>query len=326
MTSANDLSRDEQYRLVYQGICAVAANCDGAIDQDGVGFNGQDTKFGRRIAAVGFEDWTDAVKEEAARIALTYKAQIAAYTGIDVAQIDVVREANDLFNGPRNPIDMRRQARDDARTFEKRAKATGERTIECSPENLRAIWFRFPFDAEIKDALKAQGAKWNGHDKVWWIPQAPVTPEIARIAEKWFTKIDPAVRQFFETPAEAAPAAPAKLAVHGYVLNNEVVFNFPYNPVQKDAVKAAGARWEGSDKTWRVRLDSPKAGAVVAAARSVGLNVTKEVDVALGGAAKVAAVQLDRGATLVAASRVSRPSELSPEFLALVNQAIKKAS
>lgn len=311
------MDRNDQYQLVYAGIAAVAANCDGAMERDGVGFNGQDTKFGRRIAMVPFEDWTDAVKEEAARISLTYRQQILAYTGVDVAKLDVVREANDF--------DTNHQARDDARTFERRAAAAENRRCFLSPEQYRSVWFRFDFDAEIKDALKAQGAKWNGHDKVWWIGQGNLTPAVIEIARKWF-KVERGVELLFEAAESGGisvkPAAPAKPAVHGYVVNDQIVFSFPYNPGQKDAIKAAGARWESSDKTWRVRVSDPKAAAVVAAARQVGLTVAKEVDVAIGGSAQAEAVKLDRRTLLLRTSTVSRPGEVDPQFEQLVMAAV----
>ncbi|HET7110252.1 MAG TPA: hypothetical protein VFI41_05235 [Gemmatimonadales bacterium] len=318
MTSANDLPRDEQYALVYAGICAVAAHCDGAITEDGVGFNGQDTAFGRRIASVPFEHWTDDVKVEAARIANTYQGQILAYTGIEIQKLPVVREAMGK--------DTNRQARDDARDFERRKEH-----ITVNGGNLE---FRFAYNPSLSDELKrhTMGARWNGApEKCWTVPVAKQLPGFVA----WVT--DPALKFRFGAEVQAvldriATQTPEQVRAvaekpHGYVLSGELVLSFPYNPTQKDAVKAAGARWEGSDKTWRVRLNDPRAAAVVAAARQVGLKVTTEVDVALGGAAKAEAVKLDRAGALVAASRVSRPSELSPEFLALVNQAIsKKAS
>src|SRR5215472_13118029 len=111
---AHASTTEEQYELVYQGIVAVAARCDGAQTQDRVGFNGQDTHFGRRIASVPFDQWTEDVKAEAARIANTYQVQILSYTGIDVSDLQVVRDA---LGAGTNHI-----ARDDARGYERRAK------------------------------------------------------------------------------------------------------------------------------------------------------------------------------------------------------------
>lgn len=312
MTTATDLAalpREEQYALVYAGITSVAAVCDGAVQQDGVGFNGQDTKFGKRIASVPFEMWTDDVKEEAARIALTYKAQIQAYLGVDVAELAVVREANGLQTN--------HTARDDARRFERMHRR------QVRIRDIDVVVFDFPFDAALKDELKAAGrVRWNPEDKTWEIARSGLTPELVKVAKANFVDITEEAQEAFDR-ALAAPTAPAKPKVHGYMLSDQIVFSFPYNPGQKDAIKAAGARWEGSDKTWRVSLSSPKAAAVVAAAREVGLTVATEVDSALGGAQKAAGAELDKRTVLLTASRVSRPNEVSPEFLVLVAQAIK---
>jgi hypothetical protein len=319
MTSATDITalpREEQYRLVYEGICQVARRCNGAVTEDFVGFNGQDTHFGRRIASVPFEAWTDDVKVEAARIANTYQGQILTYTGMEIQKLPVVREAMGK--------DTNRQARDDARDFERRAfhvTVSDDRT---------ALEFRFKYNPALSDELKAhsQGTRFEREpDKYWKVPVAYQLPGFVA----WVR--DPQLKFRFSPEAVvvldkiAATTVEQVRAVveskpHGYMLSGEVVFNFPYNLGQKDALKAAGARYEPSDKTWRVRADSPRAGAVVAAARQVGLVVAKEVDAALPRAAAAAEVKLDRKATLVGASRLSRPQDVSPEFLALVAAAV----
>jgi len=310
MTTATDLAalpREAQFRLVYQGICAVASNCDGAVSEDGVGFNGQDTKFGKRIASVPFEMWTDDVREEAARIALTYKVQILSYTGIDMFELPVVKEATGH--------DTNRAARDDARGFER----MNRRQVRLEPGR---IVLDFPFDAALKDELKGHGARWDGDNKVWFFAR-PITRAALDSIRHNFPNCPDEIFDYLEGRS-TAPAAPAAPTVHGYMISDEVVFSFPYNPGQKDAIKEAGARWNGADKTWRVRATSPKAPAVVAAAKRVGLTVAKEVDVAVGAGQQAAGAKLDRGAVLVGASRCSRPNEVTPEFLALVQAAVAR--
>lgn len=311
MTSATDITalpREDQYALVYAGIQAVAANCDGAVTEDGVGFNGQDTKFGKRIASVPFDMWTDDVKVEAARIALTYKAQILSYIGVDMFELAVVKEATGHSTN--------RQARDDARGYERATRR------QVRVRDIDVVVFDFPFDGALKDALKAAGrVQWNPEDKTWEIARQALTPELVKVAVANFIDITPEAQAAFDNVGTAKPAA---MKPHGFMVSGEVVFDFPYNPGQKDAIKAAGARWNGADKTWRVRADSPSATAVVAAAKQVGLTVAKEVDVAVGAGQKDAGVKLDRKATLVGASRLSRPQDVSPEFLALVQAAVAR--
>jgi hypothetical protein len=115
---SSNLTPEQEYQLVYQGICAVAARCDGAVEEDAQGFNGQDTHFGRRIASVSFDTWTPEVRQEAARIANRYQVQIQTYTGIDVTTLQVVAEAKG--------IGTVHAARDDARAFERRANGASK--------------------------------------------------------------------------------------------------------------------------------------------------------------------------------------------------------
>jgi hypothetical protein len=106
---------------IYDGICAVAAHCDGAVTLDGQGFDGQDTHFGRRIAAVSYDAWTEDVHQEAARIASKYQKQILAYTGVDASQLQVVRDALGLRTN--------QAARDEARAYERRAKGASKTAL-----------------------------------------------------------------------------------------------------------------------------------------------------------------------------------------------------
>jgi len=142
---------DTEYQQVYEGICAVAARCDGARTEDGVGFNGQDTHFGRRIAAVAFADWTDDVKAEAARIANTYQGQILSYTGLDVTALAVVQEAKEAGTN--------HGARDDARGYERKAKGAdklAERKIDVVDGDLGIFYAKKDPDfSALLDACKA---------------------------------------------------------------------------------------------------------------------------------------------------------------------------
>ena len=102
-------------RQVYDCIVAIASHCDGAITQDRVGFNGSDTKFGRRVAAMTFEDWTPDIIQECARIlGETYRVQAQNWTGIDARQLQIVREAAECYTNHA----ARQQARDAEEAFD----------------------------------------------------------------------------------------------------------------------------------------------------------------------------------------------------------------
>lgn len=166
------LTQEAEELLVYNAICAIAAVCDGAISQDGVGFNGSDTKFGRRIATVAFEDWTADIRNEAARIlGNTYRVQAQTLTGIDARELQVVRDAAEVYTN--------HAARDQARQIERARNAASERFITKAGSALK---FVFPFDAKLKDELKSYGAKWDGGGKAWWITTDQVNSNIVGFA------------------------------------------------------------------------------------------------------------------------------------------------
>jgi hypothetical protein len=137
------LPREDQERLVYQAITAIAARCDGAISQDGVGFNGSDTKFGRRIALIPFEEWTSEIRQEAARIlGNTYRVQAQEWTGIDARELDVVREAADVYEQHDetigNLIEAKRQVFDGAVNGDEDAAAEIDEDI--AEGVIEALW------------------------------------------------------------------------------------------------------------------------------------------------------------------------------------------
>lgn len=188
---------DTEYRQVYEIIVAIAANCDGAATRDGVGFNGQDTKFGKRIAALAFEQWTPEIKEEAARIVLTYKVQALNYTGVDVSKLDVVRKANGLGT---NHV-ARRQAWES----EKKRGAKSRRVCDATPDGRLALsWSKDPEFSTLLSACQALPGRWydraNTRNVVYVTPAAEdftllydfnVTPE----AEKLFLAMVPEVAE-----------------------------------------------------------------------------------------------------------------------------------
>ena len=200
---AHASTTEEQYELVYQGICAVAAHCDGAQTGDGVGFNGQDTHFGRRVAAVPFTEWTDDVKAEAARIALTYKVQIMTYTELDMGALDVVQDAQDAGTN--------HAARDDARGYERRAKGADQlaaRKIDVVGDKLGIFYAKKDPDfAELLETCKAlpgRGFDWDLKCNV-----VPVSDAIADFILVWDFPITEAAQALLEAgPSLSSSTSP----------------------------------------------------------------------------------------------------------------------
>jgi hypothetical protein len=233
------MTSDQEYELVYKGICAVAAHCDGAQSLDYVGFDGQDTHFGRRIASVPFDTWTPAVREEAARIANKYQAQILRWTGIDVTLLQVVKDAKG--------IGTVRAARDDARTYERRARGASKvaaRKVDVEAGQLLIAWVKGDPDfSALLDAARAlPGRRFNGNG---WT--APVSDEVRDMILVWDFPVTPAAQALLDGAAElpAAPQAP------NITLDDarHVAITTGYDEAMLQPLRALpGRRWDASRK------------------------------------------------------------------------------
>lgn len=220
----------EQYELVYQGIVAVAARCDGARTEDGVGFNGQDTHFGRRIASVPLSEWTPVVRVEAARIANTYQVQILNYTGIDVTALQVVQDASTLKTI--------HEARDDARGYERKAK--GADKLACRKIDVVGDYLGIFYDKKDPDfqallavckALPGRSFDWDRKCNV-----VPVSEAFEDFILEWDFPITEA--------AQALLAAGAPEHFHVTLAENgqKVVIDTPFDASLVEAIKALPGR------------------------------------------------------------------------------------
>jgi hypothetical protein len=196
------LTTDEQYRIVYQAIRGIAEQCDGAVSRDFVGFDGADTKFGRRIAALPYEEWTPEIKSDAAFIlGRKYHGQARQVTGQVVDYLDVVREAMEQSDTP-----WRWAARNQARQAEYAALAKSSRKVTLS-ENV--LSFTFKYDDPTRLALKALGARFEDSDRSWNIYRSRVTPEVSQLVRQFgFTPVDAQTEEFIDQAASRTPTAP----------------------------------------------------------------------------------------------------------------------
>lgn len=133
---------------LHYAISMLAGSCDGARDRDGVGFNSLDTKFGKRIAAIAPEHWTDEIAAEASRILPVYRVQLSGY-GVNVDELPLVKD-----------VDVRHEARDQARAAE-RKRTKGPYAVVSNGE------IRVFQSFDIKDQLKTVGYTFKGWDKAW---------------------------------------------------------------------------------------------------------------------------------------------------------------
>lgn len=312
MTSHTDITIEDQHRLVYQAITAVAARCDGAVDEDGVGFNGQDTKFGRRIASVPFSEWTDEIKDEAARIALTYRKQIESYIGLDVTTLSVVNEASGHANTA---------ARNQARGFENLGKKA-ERKARLIEGNIIALsWHRKDpdcFGVLLAEVKALPGRRWTGS-----VNEVSLSAEALDFIERHDVAAEFDV-ETARTLLAAAPATPAAAPQPNVVLDPAGVrISFPYEASAVNAVRRLpGRSYDGATKTNTADLHP----AVLEFADEFSLVVDPAVVEAINnlGATK-AAVQTEaqiRRTVSALADPAALPAEFVQEVLALCPKAV----
>lgn len=134
---------------VQQAVRAIAATCDGAWTEDGVGFNGRDTGFGKSLAGVPDELWTPKMLHSAWRMVRTYRGQLATIHGIDFDQIPE----------PPDPT---------AADYLPPPEDKPERTIELD-DGVAVI--RSEYDRGLVAEVRAlPGRRWNAADKVNTVP------------------------------------------------------------------------------------------------------------------------------------------------------------
>jgi hypothetical protein len=288
-----------------------------------MGFNGVDTKFGRRIASVPRDQWTPEVDLEAAHIVLKYREQVLARTGIDVGTLQVVKDAQD--NGTNYA------ARNQARGYEKRAKHMAARQIGVvrNRKGQRVLGIRWangdPDFSTFLGLVKAlPGRDWNPDTKT---NEVPFTPQVAVFIDEWDFTVTEAAQAFIaeaaQAPAQAAPVHyEVTLGPDGkvYVKTN---LTAPGQPAA-DAVKALPGR--GFDRASYSNYANPHP-AVLAFAQTFGLNVHPDAVKACEAAQAALEARVSTGLSesdvktvMQDVSRCGKPQDLPPVFVAMFKE------
>ncbi|MBD02938.1 MAG: hypothetical protein CME24_01165 [Gemmatimonadetes bacterium] len=259
--------KDTTATLLHHAALQLSAHCDGAISEDGVGFNGSDTKFGNRVAIIPAEDWTDAMAWEVHQMLLKYKRQLAWY-GVDY----------DAIPEPPRPMslgDPRGEARQKARSIE------GVSTRKISLSNDTFI-VRFDYDARcVSQVRMIPDAYWSGAHKVWYVPTTSAAAVRAFADSNLFVPTVEAAMILNGVKAEEAVMPEPKkrvLTLEG----RKIVFSFEYDADLVYSVKAIpGRQWDSKAKTWSAPLTS--GWDAIGVARAWDFEISPEVEAAIDG-------------------------------------------
>ena len=233
---------------LQRAIQYLASVCDGAVTEDGQGFNGTDTNFGKWLAAQA--EWTPEQAAAAYDMARTYRGQLSG-VGIDFDAIEApaeIQAARELAQSQRAEANRRARAAES-----KRLRIEGAEFV-----------LNFDYDADMVAAVRdIPRRSYSGRDKS---NRAPVTPASAAAIRAFIERFGPFTVDS-SAQAELDRLAGQAVAVEaGAPARNRIEFedgkaiaHFEYSRERVQAAKAAGGKFNGSDKTWRFVLNSGNA-------------------------------------------------------------------
>lgn len=222
---------------IIAAVIAVAARCDGAKDEDGVGFNGQDALFGKRLAAlaeVAPEAVTEAMVGEAATMLVKYcDTQVATYLGADVA----AEVKGHGLTAARNAL-----ARQDARRALQSAQGVLSRRVTVEGDSLV---FVAAYDAALVSAFRdLPGRRYDGGTKTNRVPLNRITGSHASFAATWGFQVDDEAEAALHN-APAVDSTPVRTAT---VVGGDVHLVAPYDAALTEAFRGLpGRRYAGGD-------------------------------------------------------------------------------
>lgn len=142
------LANSPEFTELHNAVSAIAVMCDGAHTKDGIGFNGQDTKFGKRAAEIPASEWNHEIAADVYAMLRTYRGQLSA-AGINY---------DDLPNP--GEVSHHNAGRESARQISYNRAHAPYVTITDSTIK---VYNSYP----IKDQLKPNGFKFCGYTKSW---------------------------------------------------------------------------------------------------------------------------------------------------------------
>jgi len=200
---------------LVRAVQTLAGVCDGAHSQDGVGFNGPDSKFGKALGELPVEAWTDALAREAWELIAKYRGQLSK-VGINYDSI---------------PEPQRVQG------------SKGVRVVDVRNGKVM-VFIPYGDTAYPKQALSAT---WNRDVRGWQVAVLKYGSVISWAERNSIPVTDRARAILSSAPKPDRPDYTGTATLeHG-----EIVLKFDYNPQLVDAVRAIpGRHWNAHDRVW----------------------------------------------------------------------------
>ena len=227
---------------LVRAVQTLAGVCDGAASQDGIGFNGPDSKFGKALGEAPIEVWTDALARDAWELIAKYRTQLAK-AGIDY----------DSIPEPPNV----------------KSKIKGVRAVDVRNGKV-VVFLPYGDTAYPKQGLSAT---WNRELRGWQVAVSKYG-SVATWAERYgIPMTDRAKAILASAPKPDKPDYTGTASLeHG-----EIVLKFDYNPQLVESVRSIPQRhWNVHEKVWIVPAKT--VSLVRQLAKDHHLYLTPEVD------------------------------------------------
>lgn len=281
----------EVSRPLLAAVQSVAAHCDGAREEDGIGFNKSDTGFGRALAFVPVEAWSQETAHAAYEMLGKYKVQLGGF-GIDYDGLEAPPkpegEAKDIRQrGRRGVLDPYQEHVKQERSRERKEQKQREReeaerqsrriTVEVTADGKERFVIEFKYDPKLVSAVKSEvsGARFDGARRCWVAPAGAASDVVAFAANHDFI-MEGSVSEFASGYSERAAKSEAdaraadpnfdkkKNGTVELAADGRLVIDTPYNPEMVSEIRGLpGRRWDAANKVNVVDM-SPEALAFAA--------------------------------------------------------------
>ena len=224
------------YKILGDAVRSISARCDGAQNDDGVGFSATDTTFGKSIAMLPDSEWDIDVASAVYDLLRHYKRQLTE-VGIPFDSIPVIDRTINARRGRSKAIRLASDALAvDAVSRKSKMELEGNEIVLHSP-----------FHAElVRDLRGVQGRRWDSSRSVNVFP-AVASQTIRDIADKWHIAIPENIATL-----ESVPVVEQEPEVGLQVDDEDVIIRFAYDRALVEDVKRSvpAARWNVQKRVW----------------------------------------------------------------------------
>lgn len=240
--------------VIKQAILALAAKCDGAASQDGVGFNGGDSRTGKRLAVylLNGGEMTAGEQQEWIYRLRVYTKQLQGY-GVDLPSDSDLASYLDSVDSPVEGFQVSRYCQQQEKQ---------ERIFVVDNDTLGIQFSYDPSKVSLVKTLQNPKPVWNAAAKTWlvsWVhaqqlldlfPEIDCDDAVEVKIKEWSNRV-------IEVQPKPEPKAPGKVQLVG----QNLIVSFGYKQQYVDKCKEIKAElkagsYNGEGKFWQFPLSA----------------------------------------------------------------------